>query len=74
MAGVLLVVMGLSRLGGAVKFIPYPVTAGFTSGIAVVIFSGQINDLFGLGLAKIPARISREVDRLFPEPGGDRLE
>jgi sulfate permease, SulP family len=48
MAGVLLIVMGLSRLGGAVKFIPYPVTTGFTSGIAVVIFSGQVRDLLGL--------------------------
>jgi sulfate permease, SulP family len=55
MAGVLLIVMGLTRLGGAVKFIPYPVTAGFTSGIAVVIFSGQINDLLGLGMAKVPS-------------------
>ncbi|HVS37600.1 MAG TPA: sulfate permease [Gemmataceae bacterium] len=55
MAGILLVVMGLTRLGGAVKFIPYPVTAGFTTGIAVVIFSGQISDLFGLGLTKVPA-------------------
>src|SRR5438128_3255930 len=54
MAGVLLVVMGLSRLGAAVKFIPYPVTTGFTSGIAVVIFSSQGNDLLGLGLAKVP--------------------
>jgi SulP family sulfate permease len=51
MAGVLLVVMGLSRLGGAVKFIPYPVTTGFTSGIAVVIFSGQVRDLLGLQFA-----------------------
>ncbi len=55
MAGVMLVLMGLTRLGGAVKFIPYPVTAGFTSGIAVVIFSGQINDLLGLGMAKVPS-------------------
>src|SRR4051794_20125012 len=54
MAGVMLVIMGFSRLGAAVKFIPYPVTAGFTSGIAVVIFSSQINDLLGLGLARIP--------------------
>ena len=55
MAGVLLIVMGFSRLGAAVKFIPYPVTTGFTSGIAVVIFSGQVNDLLGLGPGKIPA-------------------
>src|SRR5207302_9484197 len=54
MAGILLVLMGLSRLGGAVKFIPYPVKTGFTSGIAVVIFSSQINDLLGLGIDKVP--------------------
>jgi SulP family sulfate permease len=55
MAGILLVIMGLGRFGAAVKFIPYPVTTGFTTGIAVVIFSSQINDLLGLGLAKVPA-------------------
>jgi sulfate permease, SulP family len=53
-AGVMLIVMGLSRLGAAVKFIPYPVTTGFTSGIALVIFSQQINDLLGLGITKVP--------------------
>ncbi|HEY1860902.1 MAG TPA: sulfate permease [Gemmataceae bacterium] len=55
MAGVMLILMGVSRLGGAVKFIPYPVTAGFTAGIAVVIFSSQVNDFLGLGIAKVPA-------------------
>ncbi len=58
MAGVMLVIMGVSKLGAAVKFIPYPVTAGFTAGIAVVIFSGQIKDLFGMRLdegEKVPA-------------------
>lgn len=54
MAGVLLIVMGFSRLGAAVKFIPYPVTTGFTTGIAVVIFSSQVNDLLGLRLDKVP--------------------
>jgi SulP family sulfate permease len=54
MAGGILVIMGLSRLGAAVKFIPYPVTTGFTAGIAAVIFSAQINDLLGLGLTKVP--------------------
>jgi SulP family sulfate permease len=48
MAGLILIFMGVSRLGGAVKFIPYPVTLGFTAGIAVVIFSGQIKDLLGI--------------------------
>lgn len=55
MAGVILIIMGLSRLGTLVKFIPHPVTTGFTSGIAVVIFSGQIKDFFGLSMASVPA-------------------
>lgn len=50
MAGGLLVVMGLFRLGSFIKFIPYPLTVGFTSAIAVLIFTSQINDLLGLGL------------------------
>jgi SulP family sulfate permease len=55
MAGVMLIIMGVSRLGAAVKFIPYPVTAGFTAGIALVILSSQVNDLFGLRIEKVPA-------------------
>ncbi|HMP82077.1 MAG TPA: sulfate permease [Verrucomicrobiota bacterium] len=50
MAGVILVVMGVARMGSMIKFIPYPVTMGFTSGIAVLIFSTQIKDFFGLRL------------------------
>lgn len=48
MAGVILILMGIFRLGTLVKFIPYPVTTGFTTGIAVIIFTSQIRDLFGL--------------------------
>ena len=55
MASVILIVMGLSRLGTLVKFIPHPVTTGFTSGIAVVIFSSQIKDIFGLRMSQVPA-------------------
>src|SRR5690606_15579376 len=55
MAGALLVALGLARLGGAIKFIPYPVTVGFTSGIAVIIFSGQVGDLLGRRLPDVPA-------------------
>jgi sulfate permease, SulP family len=54
-AGVLLVLMGLARFGGAIKFIPYPVVTGFTSGIAVIIFSSQIKDLLGLRMGEVPA-------------------
>jgi SulP family sulfate permease len=50
MAGVILVLMGFARLGTMIKFIPYPVTVGFTSGIAVLIFSTQIKDFLGLQL------------------------
>ena len=54
-AGVLLVLMGLARFGGAIKFIPFPVVTGFTSGIAVIIFSSQIKDLLGLRMGEVPA-------------------
>src|SRR5437016_938124 len=52
MAGVILLIMGLARLGTMIKYIPYPVTVGFTSGIAVLIFSTQIKDFFGLQMDK----------------------
>jgi SulP family sulfate permease len=55
MAGVLLIGFGLFRMGALIRFIPFPVTTGFTSGIAVVIFSTQIKDLLGLKLANPPA-------------------
>jgi SulP family sulfate permease len=48
MAGAILIIMGLARFGGMIKFIPYPVTTGFTSGIALLIFSTQMPDFFGL--------------------------
>ena len=54
MAGIILIVMGLFRLGTVIKFIPYPIVVGFTAGIALTIFSTQINDFFGLGLRDIP--------------------
>lgn len=54
-AGVMLVLMGLARMGALLKFVPYPVIVGFTSGIAVIIFSSQINDLLGLNIEKVPA-------------------
>ncbi|HKL96474.1 MAG TPA: sulfate permease [Paludibacteraceae bacterium] len=55
MAGVLLVLMGVFKLGNIIKFVPYPVIIGFTAGIALTIFSTQMNDLFGLELTKVPA-------------------
>jgi SulP family sulfate permease len=54
-AGVLMIIMGIAGLGVILKFIPYPVTIGFTSGIAIIIFSSQIRDFFGLNIDKVPA-------------------
>ncbi len=54
-AGVILILMGLFKFGSIIKFIPHPVIVGFTTGIAVIIFSSQINDLLGLGLTDVPA-------------------
>lgn len=61
MAGALLVCMGLARLGGVIKFIPYPVTVGFTSGIAIIIFTAQIRDFLGLNMAAPPAEFIEKV-------------
>ncbi|MDR2622236.1 MAG: sulfate permease [Dysgonamonadaceae bacterium] len=55
LAGVMLIGMGLLRLGTVIKFIPYPIIVGFTSGIALTIFTTQIKDLFGLSMASVPA-------------------
>jgi MFS superfamily sulfate permease-like transporter len=63
LAGVMTGALGLLRLGGYIRYIPYPVTVGFTAGIGVIIFASQIKDLFGLTLG-------------VPEPGPilDKLE
>ncbi len=55
MAGIILVIMGLFKFGSLIKFIPYPVVVGFTSGIALLIFSTQIKDFFGLQIQKVPS-------------------
>lgn len=55
MAGLILIVMGLSGFGSLIKFIPYPVTTGFTAGIAVVIASTQVKDALGLTMDAVPA-------------------
>jgi Sulfate permease and related transporters (MFS superfamily) len=55
LAGVMLIVFGLAKFGGAIKFIPRPVITGFTTGIAVIIFSSQIKDVFGLRMGIVPA-------------------
>ncbi|MDD4637938.1 MAG: SulP family inorganic anion transporter, partial [Bacteroidales bacterium] len=55
MAGVLLILLGVFKLGTIIKFIPYPIIVGFTSGIALTIFATQIKDLFGLQMESVPA-------------------
>lgn len=55
MAGVFLVIFGFLRLGNLLKYFPHPLIVGFTSGIAVVIFSTQIKDALGLNIEKLPS-------------------
>jgi sulfate permease, SulP family len=54
LAGAMLILMGIARMGALIKFIPYPVVTGFTSGIAVIIFSSQMKDFFGLKMGAVP--------------------
>jgi len=64
MAGVLLVIMGVTGLGTGVKFIPRPVVIGFTNGIAVLIASTQVKDFFGLSLDKVPGVFWLRIEAL----------
>lgn len=61
MAGGILLVMGATKMGAMIKFIPYPVTMGFTSGIAVLILSTQIKDFLGLRVEKVPAEFVEKI-------------
>jgi len=63
MAGAMLVLVGALRMGRLLKFIPYPVVAGFTSGIALIIFCGQLNEFLGLGV-KMPAHVPQQINAL----------
>ncbi len=54
-AGVMLIIMGFARAGAIIKFIPHPLIIGFTSGIALIIFSSQLKDFFGLQMGSLPA-------------------
>jgi len=58
LAGAMLFLMGVFKLGNIIKFIPYPVTVGFTTGIALIIFSSQVKDFFGLPISKMPAEFT----------------
>ena len=73
MAGVILVLMGIFRLGTVIKFIPYPIVVGFTAGIALTIFSTQINDFFGLGLRDIPGQFIPKWGMYFSNLGNISL-
>ena len=69
LAGGLLLTMGVARMGTMIKFIPYPVTMGFTSGIAVLIFSTQIKDFLGLQVEKVPSEFVEKMRVLFEHLG-----
>jgi SulP family sulfate permease len=61
MAGILLIIMGVAKLGAVIKYIPYPVTVGFTAGIALIIAIGQVRDLLGLQMEKVPAEFIEKI-------------
>lgn len=61
MAGIILTLMGLFKFGSVIKFIPYPVIVGFTSGIAVIIFLSQIKDFFGLSMGAVPSEFFEKI-------------
>jgi SulP family sulfate permease len=61
LAGVFLLILGVTGLGKIIKYIPYPVTMGFTSGIAVLIMSTQVKDFFGLPIASVPSEFFEKV-------------
>lgn len=69
MAGVMLVLLGLLRLGSLIKFVPYPIIVGFTAGIAVTIFTTQVKDLFGLQVTDLPGDFLCKWEAYFSDFG-----
>lgn len=69
MAGVFLILFGVFRMGSAIKFIPRSVTVGFTSGIALIIFSSQIKDMLGLNIPSLPAEFIGKWEAYFQHAG-----
>ena len=61
MAGIILVILGVSGFGSMIKFIPYPIVTGFTAGIAIVIFSTQIKDFLGLRMGAVPSEFIDKI-------------
>jgi len=70
MAGIMLIIMGFARLGSVIKFIPHPLIIGFTSGIAVLIFSSQVKDFFGLTMGAVPADFLEKWNSYFQNFSG----
>lgn len=73
MAGIILVLMGLTRMGALIKFIPWPVTSGFTTGIAVSIMATQAADFLGLPAAEVPREFFEKIPWLFEHAGSVHL-
>src|SRR5690606_26668889 len=65
MAGALLIIAGLLRFGDWIKYIPEPVVTGFTAGIAVIIFTSQLRDLFGLQMESVPAEFIAKLEAFW---------
>lgn len=62
MAGIILILMGLLKFGSLIKYIPYTITTGFTAGVAVGIFAGQIKDFLGLDMGAVPSEFIEKVE------------
>lgn len=65
MAGVILIILGLAKMGSIIKFIPYPITVGFTSGIAITLLSTQVKDFLGLSIESVPAEFISKWQTYF---------
>ncbi|MGN6297828.1 MAG: SulP family inorganic anion transporter [Ginsengibacter sp.] len=69
MAGIMLVILGIARAGAVIKFIPHPLIIGFTSGIALIIFSSQVKDFLGLKMGNVPADFLEKWHMFFLHAG-----
>ncbi len=69
LSGILLIVMGVAKMGSVIKYIPYPVTVGFTAGIALIIAAGQIRDFLGLQMEKVPAEFVDKIEEYAKHAG-----
>ena len=69
MAGIILIIMGVCRFGTLIKYIPYTITTGFTCGIAVTLFVGQLKDFFGLSIEKVPSDFLPKVESYIANIG-----